>query len=64
MEHILEAQDMNEATRQFIHERYGEEVLWSMPWIVAELVGKLLSGYTEEMVGEWLKVRYSLSPLA
>lgn len=64
MEHLLEAQDMNEAARQYIHERYGEAVLWSMPWIVAELISKLVHGFTQEMCEEWLLVRYSISPLA
>lgn len=61
---ILQAQDMNEAARQYIHERYGESVLWSMPWIVAELLSRLVHGYTQEMCEEWLLARYSLIPLA
>lgn len=60
MQHIIQ-NDLHGKAYKYVEETYGSEVLWTFPNLHVELTGKLLSGYTEEMVNEWLLVNYGLS---
>lgn len=59
MKHIIQ-NDLHGKAYKYVEDTYGSEVLWTFPNLHVELTGKLLSGYTEEMVNEWLLVNYGL----
>lgn len=61
MKNILAAKDLQGEALDYITRTYGAEVAWHFPNLPAELVSKLLSGFTEAMIEEHLLVHFGLT---
>lgn len=60
MKSILEAEDIQGEALRYFKEAYSEAAYWVFPWLPAEISARLLSGYTPEMVKQWLEVDHML----
>lgn len=61
MKHILESEDLQGEALSYIETTYGKDVAWAFPSLPAELISKLLSGFTEAMIDEHLLVHFGLT---